>query len=212
MKIIWASLAIFGLIASSALAGDQANAPIESTPSSFARGTWELEGGAGEFCSFSTTSAKRPTVNSQLEDIRLGWMYDSPRHDNWLGGWLRGNSEFLLELAAGPVTKGPGSYLAGGSVLWRYNFVQPGAHWVPYLQLGGGALDNDIFKGRAQMEVGEAFEFELQGDAGLRYLINDQWSISAEAGYRHISNADLSSRNEGLNSLGGLMQVSYRFR
>jgi len=211
MKITWAFFGLFGLITLNALAGSQETNSIETAPGPFARGTWELEGGAGEFCSFSTSSAKRPTVNYQLEDIRFGWMYDSPRHDEWLGGRLRGNSEFLLELASGPVTKGPGSYLAGGSLLWRYNFVQPEARWIPYLQIGAGALDNDISKGRAQMEVGEAFEFELQGDIGLRYMINDQWSISAEAGYRHISNADLSPRNEGLNSLGGLMQVSYRF-
>jgi hypothetical protein len=211
MKIIWAFFGIFGLFACRAMAGDAGNRAMLATPGAFERGTWEIEGGAGEFCSFSTTSAKRPTVNYQLEDVRLGWMYDSPRRGDWLGGWLRGNSEFLLEIAGGPVTKGPGSYLAGGSVLWRYNFVQPAPRWVPYLQLGAGALGNDIYKGRAQMEVGEAFEFVLQGDAGLRYLINDQWSISAEAGYRHISNADLASRNEGLNSLGGLMQVSYRF-
>ena len=233
MKIICVFFGIFGLLASRGSAGDQGNGPSESTtepsargiaavqtlfqllseatPWSFERGTWEIETGAGTFSSFSTTKATRPTVNYQLEDIRLGWMYDSPRHDDWLGGWLRGNSEFLLEIAGAPVTKGPGNYLAGGSALWRYNFVQPEARWIPYLQLGAGALDNNIYKGRAQMEVGEAFEFVLQGDIGLRYLINEQWSISAEAGYRHISNADLSSRNEGLNSLGGLMEVSCRF-
>jgi hypothetical protein len=211
MKIIWALFGIFGLIAARALGGEDGNSPAQAGPGPFDRGTWEIEGGAGEFCSFSTTQAKRPTVNYQLEDIRLGWMYDSPRHAEWLGGLLRGNSEFLLELAGGPVTKGPGSYLAGGSALWRFNFVQPDSRWVPYLQLGAGALGNNIYKGRGQMEVGEAFEFVLQGDMGLRYLINAQWSISAEAGYRHISNADLASRNEGLNSLGGLMQVSYRF-
>jgi hypothetical protein len=184
---------------------------VQTAPGPFARGTWEIEGGAGEFCSFSTTDAKRPTVNYQFEDIRLGWMYNSPRHGEVLGGWLRGSSELMLELAAGPVTMGPGSYLAGGSLLWRYNFVQPDARWVPYLQLGAGASGNNIYKGRGQMEIGEAFEFVLQADLGLKYLINDRWSVSAEAGYRHISNADLSSRNEGLNSLGGLMQVSYRF-
>jgi lipid A 3-O-deacylase len=138
-------------------------------------------------------------------------MYDSPRHDDWLGGLLRGNNEFLLEAFGGPVTKGPGSYLAGGSLLWRYNFVQPDARWAPYLQLGAGALGNDIYTGHGQREIGEAFEFVLQGDIGLKYLINDQWSVSAEGGYRHISNADLASRNEGLNSIGVLMQMSYRF-
>jgi len=115
------------------------------------------------------------------------------------------------ELFAGPVTKGQDGYLAGGSLLWRYNFIQPGARLIPYLQLGAGALGNDVFVDRAQREIGGAFEFDLQADLGLKYLINDRWSLSLEADYRHISNADIYSRNQGLNSIGGLMQLSYSF-
>ena len=208
MKNISTFIGIIALGAVNAFAGDDGKNPvIPDQPDRFDRGEWELEGGAGDFCSFSTTAAKRVTINYQLEDVRLGWMYDSPRHS----GLFRGNNEFLLEIFGGPVTKGPGTFLAGGSVLWRYNFVQPDARLVPYIQLGAGALGNDIYKSRAQREVGESFEFVLQGDVGLKYLINDRWAVSAEAGYRHISNADLASRNEGLNSLGGLMQISYSF-
>jgi lipid A 3-O-deacylase len=207
MRKLCAFTGMLGLLAMTALAGDAGKDLTLPASGPFDRGTWEVEGGAGFFGSFSTTSAKRPTINYQMEDLRLGWMYDSPRHS----GWLRGNNEFLLEVFAGPVTKGPGNFLAGGSPLWRYNFVQPDARWVPYFQIGAGALGNNIYKGRGQREIGEGFEFVLQGDVGLRYMISDQWSVSAEAGYRHISNADLASRNEGLNSLGGLMQVSYRF-
>jgi hypothetical protein len=83
---------------------------------------------------------------------------------------------------------------------------------VPYIQVGGGMLGNDIYKGGGQREVGQGFEFVLQGGLGLKYLINDRWAASAEGGYRHISNADTASRNEGLNSLGGLMELSYSFR
>jgi hypothetical protein len=208
MKYLWVFFAISGFVMTAAFAGeDGKEVGVIQTAGPFDRGTWELEGGAGEFGSFSTTSAKRVTINYQLEDLRLGWMYDSPRHD----GWLRGNNEFLIEAFGGPVTKGPGSYLAGGSLLWRYNFVQPDARWVPYVQLGAGALGNNIYRGQGQREIGEGFEFALQGDLGLKYLINDQWSVSAEGGYRHISNADLAGRNEGLNSIGVLMLMSYRF-
>jgi lipid A 3-O-deacylase len=208
MKNLSAILGISCLLAASAVAGDGKN-PIEpvTAPTPFDRGAWELEGGAGYFGSFSTTSAKRPTINYQIETLRLGWMYDSPRHS----GFFRGNNEFLLEAFAGPVTKGPGNYLAGGSVLWRYNFVQPDARWVPYFQLGAGMLDNDIWTGKEQREVGEGFEFVLQGDVGLRYMINDKWAATIEGGYRHISNADISSRNNGLNSLGGIAEISYFF-
>jgi hypothetical protein len=80
------------------------------------------------------------------------------------------------------------------------------------MQIGAGALGNNIYKGERQREIGEGFEFVLQGDVGLRYMISDKWSMSAEGGYRHISNADLAARNEGLNSIGMLMEMSYRFR
>jgi hypothetical protein len=204
---------MLGLSTAWAFAGEDGKNVIPTpAPGPFDRGTWEVEGGAGFFGSFSTTSAKRGTINNQLEDLRLAWMYDSPRRDGWLGGLLRGNNEFLLEAFGGPSTKGPDGYLAGGSLLWRYNFVQPDARWIPYLQIGAGALGNNIYRGMGQREIGEGFEFVLQGDVGLRYLISDKWSVSAEGGYRHISNADLASRNEGLNSIGVLMEMSYRFR
>lgn len=194
-----------------ALAGGTTEFVTIPPPIQFYRGTWDFEGGAGFLGSFSTTSAKRPTINYQLNDLRLGWMYDDPRRDEWLGGWLRGSNEFLLETFGGPVTKGPGSYIAGGSLLWRYNFIQLGARLIPYLQIGAGALDNDVHTGQRQREIGEAFEFDIQGDLGLKYLINDKWSASVEGDYRHISNADLASRNQGLNSIGALMQISYYF-
>jgi opacity protein-like surface antigen len=211
MKNICALCGIFCLATAHALAGDVGKELQPAPPGPFDRGTYELEGGAGEFLSFSTTAARRVTINYQMEDLRLGWMYDSPRRDDWLGGLLCGNSEFLAELFGGPVTKGQEGYLAGGSLLWRYNFVQPGARLVPYIQLGAGGLGNDIFVDHRQREIGEAFEFVLQGDAGLKYLINDQWAVSLEGDFRHMSNADLASRNEGLNSIGALMQVSYFF-
>jgi len=72
-------------------------------------------------------------------------------------------------------------------------------------------LGNNIYRGLGQREIGEGFEFLLQGGVGVKYLINDQWSVALEGGWRHISNADLAPRNQGLNSLGGLLQVTYRF-
>jgi hypothetical protein len=202
-------LAIFNLFAMSALAGDETKNPVTAAvaPGPFDRGTWELEGGNGGFGSFASSSATWVTINYQLEVLRLGWMYDSPRHT----GWLRGNNEFLIETFGGTVTHGPKGYLAGGSPLWRYNFVQPEARLVPYIQLGMGALENNIDSNKRQREIGQGFEFALQGGVGLKYLINDRWSASMEADYRHISDAGMTSRNQGLNSIGGLMLVSYVF-
>jgi opacity protein-like surface antigen len=196
------------LFAVSAFAGeDGKNTIVTPAPGPFDRGTWSLEGGAGEFGSFPSSSATWVTINYQLDDLRVGWMYDSPRHN----GWLRGNNEFLVEGFAGFVTHGPGNWLAGGSPLWRYNFVQPDARWVPYVQLGMGLLGTNIYKDRRQQEIGQGFEFALQGGIGLKYLINDRWAVSAEADYRHISDGGMTDRNMGLNSLGGMMFLTYVF-
>jgi hypothetical protein len=209
MKNICAFLGIFSLFAMTALAGDEGanstTAPV--TPSPFDRGTWEFEGGNAEFWSFASSSARWVTINYSLEVLRFGWMYDNPRHT----GWLRGNNEFLFETFGGTVTKGPKGYLVGGTPLWRYNFVQPGARLVPYIQLGAGALENNIDSNKRQREIGQGFEFALQGGVGLKYLINERWSASLEADYRHISDAGMSARNQGLNSIGGVMLVSYIF-
>ena len=56
------------------------------------------------------------------------------------------------------------------------------------------------------------FEFILHGGLGGHYMLNDQWAVNVEAEYRHISNAELSSRNAGLNSLGGTLGLSYFFQ
>jgi lipid A 3-O-deacylase len=210
MKLKIALLLIPGFAALHAFAGDAGKdiAPAAADSSVFDRGILEFEAGAGYFGSFST-GAPRPTINYQLNDLRLGWMYDSPRHH----GFWRGNNEFIFEAFGGPVTDSPGgSYLAGGGILWRYNFIQPGARLIPYTQLGAGALDNDVWTSPHQRILGEGFEFLLTADLGIKYLVNDRWAISLEADYRHISNADIASRNQGLNALGALMQISYFFK
>jgi opacity protein-like surface antigen len=74
-----------------------------------------------------------------------------------------------------------------------------------------GLLGTNIYKDQKQQEIGEGFNFALQAGIGLKYLINDRWSVSLEVDYRHVSDAGMTERNMGLNSLGGLLLVSYAF-
>jgi opacity protein-like surface antigen len=126
-------------------------------------------------------------------------------------GWLRGNYEVLLEGFIGPFYQGPGTLLGGFTIQGRYNFVQPGNRWIPYLQLGLGGLYNDAFHHREQIEIGSGPEFNLQTGAGMIYFLNRNWAVVGEFGYRHISDAETSTRNTGVNSLGGLFGFSYYF-
>ncbi len=98
---------------------------------------------------------------------------------------------------------GSGHYLAGGSLLLRYNFIQPGSRLIPYFQIGGGGLHSDAAEDHSQRLIGSSFEFILEADLGARVLLNDRWSLLLEGTFQHISNADTASRNVGVNALGG---------
>lgn len=193
-----------------AVPGTHAGSAVETNPvepSPFDAGRHELQIGTGVFISFQTASAKRPQINDAGGFLRLGWMLSSPSGE----GFWRGNTEFLLAAQGSSVFKGPGSVFAGGSLILRRNFVQPGSRWVPYAQLEAGALYNDGFEDRIQRALGQAFEFQLGGGLGIRYLASEAWAVFLEADYRHISNAGLSSRNGGTNAVGGFLGVSRFF-
>ena len=67
------------------------------------------------------------------------------------------------------------------------------------------------FAGAIRVELAGSMPFLLHGGIGLRWMINNHWAFSVEGDYRHISNADLASRNSGLDSLGGLLGLNFLF-
>ncbi|HWB58887.1 MAG TPA: acyloxyacyl hydrolase [Chthoniobacteraceae bacterium] len=212
--LLWSvlALALFGTL--SAFAGDDiSNASKEQIPINppqkplFRAGAKEVDILSGALFSISGNQPKRPALNYAFEAIDFGLMLNDV-HGN---AFLRGNDELLLEGFGGEVFTGPGRGLGGGSLILRHNFVQDGSRFVPFIQLGGGGLDNDIYRDQVQRRIGERFEFTLHGDLGVRWLVNDRWGITAEAEYRHISNAGLSHRNGGLDSLGALLGVNIFF-
>jgi hypothetical protein len=185
----------------------RAGSSVEATSSDtsqFDSGRHELQIGAGVFVSFQTTSATRPQINDVGGHLRLGWMLSTPSGE----GFWRGNTELLIAAQGSGIVKGPGSVLAGGSLVLRRNFVQPASRWVPYAQLEAGGLYNDGYRERIQHAFGEAFEFQLGGGIGLRYLCTSEWAMFLEADYRHISNAGLADRNTGTNAVGGFIGIS----
>lgn len=139
--------------------------------------------------------------------LRMGWMLTSPI----LSGAFRGNFEALIEAVGASIYDGPGDVLAGAMVHLRYNYVQPGAKWVPYVQAGAGGLYTDAAEDESQRLIGSDFEFCLQAGVGLRYLFNERWALAAEAAFTHISNAGRAERNVGVNAVGGMLGVSHFF-
>jgi lipid A 3-O-deacylase len=173
----------------------------------FAKGTKEFQIGAGAFASFEMVEPDLPQFVDVGGVVRLGWMLNDVAGD----GLFRGNWEFLLEAYGGGITEGAGNLFIGAAVLFRYNFVQDGARWVPYFQLGGGGIYSDAHEDLTQRSIGSEFSFNLQGGFGVRYRCTERCAVFVEALYRHISNADLADRNHGVNSLGGFIGMSYFF-
>ena len=81
MMNFFVMLGLAGLVAPAAIAGENEKLLLPADDWPFNRGNWDFEAGAGYFGSFSTTAAKRVTVDYQMEDLRLGWIYDNPRHN-----------------------------------------------------------------------------------------------------------------------------------
>jgi hypothetical protein len=170
------------------------------------KGSTEFELLGGYFT--SPVTGHRPEFDYSGVDLRLGIVLSPIMLDHTP---LRGDFEFLVDGFADGVTKGYGNYLTGGSVLFRYNFFKPGSRIIPYIDLGGGGLHSDAAENPDQRLIGGNFEFLLQADFGVRFLLTDRWSILLEGGYQHISNADTASRNIGVNALGGRLGLGWLY-
>jgi lipid A 3-O-deacylase len=176
----------------------------ETVTTPFDKGRLELQIGVGGFTSFQNSDRERPQIDDIGGTLLGAWMLSDPAGS----GWSRGNYEFGLRLFGSGVVTGPGSLIAGGTLVLRRNFIQPGARWVPYAQIEAGGLYNDIHRDPTQRAIGQAFEFQIGAGFGLRWLVDERWAIFAEANYRHISNANLASRNHGTNAIGGYVGAS----
>ena len=180
---------------------------IRETGDSFARGSKELQNVTGAFFFFDTTQNQRPAIDFAIDSLRLGIMLNDPQGP----GFLTGNFELLGEVFAGAIFDGPGNVMAGSSLIFRYNFIQPRARIIPYLQIGAGFIYTDISESESRGLVSLPVEFNLQGIGGMRFMLNERWSVVVEGGYRHISNADIHLPNYGIDSIGGNLGFGFFF-
>jgi hypothetical protein len=142
------------------------------------------------------------SASLKLDDVSL---------DNFLGGWLRGYSEFFFRGDYLQIVHGPENHVEDFMVGPRYNFVQPGWKLIPYVEGGVGigfADSNPQWGG-----LGQDFNFSFLAGAGAKYLIDDNWFVRAGVEYQHFSNAGLSDPipNHPIDSLGPKISVGYSF-
>ena len=173
---------------------------------------WTIELGSG--AAWSNVRSGQPnqaytvvpiniTASLKLDDVSL---------DNFLGGWLRGYSEFFFRGDYEQIVHGPEDHYEGIMVGPRYNFVQPGWKIIPYVEGGVGlgfANSNPELGG-----LGQDFNFTFCAGAGARYNISDDFFVRLGVEYQHISNAGLSEPkfpNHPIDELGPKVSFGYSF-
>ncbi len=155
---------------------------------------------------FDIGSKTTTTVSPMIFSVR--WQLDDVGNP----GWRRGNTEWVFSGFHTVVWEGVESRFSGALFGPRYNFVQPGSKWVPYIdsRVGFGFTDSQPVDG-AQ---GQDFFFTFTVGTGVRYLISRDWDLAGGILYQHISNAGLSEPDQvnfGLDTIGPHISLQYRF-
>jgi opacity protein-like surface antigen len=142
------------------------------------------------------------TASLAVDDVSL---------DHFMGGWLRGYTEFEFRGQYDAITLGPESRYSGILVGPRYNFVQPGWKIIPYVE---GTVGIGFADAQSQLGgLGQDFNFTFETGAGAKYQIDCDWSVRLGVQYQHMSNAGLSSplKNNPIDACGPVLSVGYSF-
>ncbi len=157
----------------------------------------------------SNVGAHGTIIDYLPQEVRVGVLCNDG-HPDW--HWFSGVFEALLAYDYSAVSTHGGNYFTGPSALIRYNYVRPECALVPYLQGGAGFVFNDLYRYPAdQFLIGESFEFLLRAEAGVHWMVTDNFSLDLELGFQHVSNAGLAARNGGLNDVGAAVGFTYYF-
>lgn len=174
-----------------------------SFDSVFQKGTWELGLNSGILFSPFFDIATHRTINYTTTGIQAGYMLTDSRGS----GWRRGNIELLGEAFGGGIVSGRGNYTAGFALALRYNFIPESWRVVPFAQIGLGAEFTDI----DTRLLGQRFNFNLDAALGMRWFVASRVSLNLEYRYQHISDADQTKLNVGINAHGPVVGVSWYF-
>ncbi|MGI8821366.1 MAG: acyloxyacyl hydrolase [Chthoniobacterales bacterium] len=143
-------------------------------------------------------------VGAEFITARLRW--GTIRSD----GWMRGYNQVYLLAMGEPIFRGPENRYFGISVGFRYNFVQPGSRFQPYVSggVGLGWIDSHAEIFGAQ---GQDFTFNILSAVGVSYKVSDKLKITVGALYEHLSNGGQTDPNPSLNLFGPQVGVTYSF-
>ena len=123
-------------------------------------------------------------------------------------GFYAGNLELLVEPLYAHYFKPFGATAAGGSVLFKYNFLGFG-RWMPFWDLGLGMLWTNLAPRIPEQST--PFNFVMESGPGVQYFATERVALTFGVRFHHISNAGLGDRNKGLNSTLGYLGLSVFF-
>jgi lipid A 3-O-deacylase len=188
---------VAGLVAVAALSATPARA--QSIPAGTLEWTLAVGGGA----SLPKDDLHLETVTSLELLPHLGYFVTGEVGE----GWLRGNFEILVEPTLIYLDASNSATVLGVAILPRWVFAaSPRIH--PYLEAGGGILAGQVDLRQTNCDV----NFILEAGAGAMIFLAERVALTLGARFHHISNADRCSENEGLNSLIGIVGISYFLR
>jgi lipid A 3-O-deacylase len=120
----------------------------------------------------------------------------------------RGNVEFIAEPTLIYLDASSNSAtVIGLAALLRWVFAAS-PRLRPYIEAGGGVLGGHVELQQANCDV----NFIIEGGGGAMLFMSERVALTLGARYHHLSNADRCSKNQGLNSVIGIVGVSYFFR
>ena len=212
-KVLLTCLALLGVFSlPRAMAGTDMKEITPPTCGTCSEKDWTLELGAGT--SWSNVRSGEPNAAYTVVPISLtaSLKLDDVSLDHFLGGYLRGYSEFFFRGDYEQIVHGPENHYEGIMVGPRYNFVQPGWKIIPYVEGGVGLGFAD--SNPAQGGLGQDFNFTFEAGAGAKYNICDDFFVRLGVEYQHVSNAGLSEPefpNHPIDELGPKLSFGYSF-
>ncbi|HLW65758.1 MAG TPA: acyloxyacyl hydrolase [Gemmataceae bacterium] len=146
-------------------------------------------------------------MNLLMENVRFSRVI----RGNDPNRFLRGSSEFVVELHTVPILSGPGSIIIGGAVYGRYNFsFTKRERLVFYLQGGGGCMYSDSYLSPNASLV-SAFNFIIHIGGGCHYFLSPSFSLDLESSFYHYSNGGIVMPNISVNGAMEFIGFTYYF-
>ena len=158
------------------------------------KGTWEIGGLVGNLEGLAVLTSSSANRNALYILPRAGLVLT----DELGSGLAAGNLELMVEPLVAHYFKPFSATAAGGSVVFKYNFLSFG-RWMPYWNVGLGMLWTDLAPRIAEQST--PFNFVVRSGPGVSYFWTDKIATTFEADFHHISDAGMGDRNLGLNSI-----------